>query len=192
MTVQSPSPPPPTAPQPPKKAIGPLGWVVAIGCGCGVIVLVGFIVLAAVARLYETKEVGAAPASRRPPAASEVAPESSPANEVQPQWSAPPVPAPPTAPLPPQPLDCNSLLAQAEATCAQAHLPAMLFACSNARLRYGDCLGYDMRIAGSLSCESARDLMFSQGCAGDGSGVSRPIFLMMCDNLRRRLARCAP
>ena len=52
MTVQSP--PPPGAPPPPKKGIGPLGW---IGIGCGVIVIIGFIVMAAGAYLFKTKVV---------------------------------------------------------------------------------------------------------------------------------------
>ncbi|HEV3460084.1 MAG TPA: hypothetical protein VHG32_26360 [Thermoanaerobaculia bacterium] len=50
MTVQSP--PPPAAPQAPKKGIGPLGW---IGIGCGVIIVIGFIVMAAGAYLFKTK-----------------------------------------------------------------------------------------------------------------------------------------
>ncbi len=52
MTVQSP--PPPGAPQPPKKGLGPLAW---IGIGCGVIVVVGFVVMAAGAYLFKTKVV---------------------------------------------------------------------------------------------------------------------------------------
>jgi hypothetical protein len=52
MTVQSP--PPPAAPQPPKKGIGPLGW---IGIGCGVIVIIGFVVMVAGAYLFKTKVV---------------------------------------------------------------------------------------------------------------------------------------
>lgn len=52
MTVQSP--PPPGAPQPPKKGIGPLGW---IGIGCGVIVIIGFIVMGAGAYLFKSKVI---------------------------------------------------------------------------------------------------------------------------------------
>ena len=52
MTVQSP--PPTGAPQPPKKGMGPLAW---IGIGCGVIVIVGFIVMAAGAYLFKSKIV---------------------------------------------------------------------------------------------------------------------------------------
>jgi hypothetical protein len=52
MTVQSP--PPAGAPQPPKKGMGPLAW---IGIGCGVIVVIGFIVMAAGAYLFKTKVV---------------------------------------------------------------------------------------------------------------------------------------
>jgi hypothetical protein len=52
MTVQSP--PPPGAPQPPKKGMGPLAW---IGIGCGVIILIGIIVMAAGAYLFKTRVV---------------------------------------------------------------------------------------------------------------------------------------
>jgi len=52
MTVQSP--PPPGAPPPPKKGIGPLGW---IGIGCGVIIVIGLIVMTAGAYLFKTKVV---------------------------------------------------------------------------------------------------------------------------------------
>lgn len=41
MTVQSP-PPPPMAPAPPKKGLSPLAWV---GIGCGVLLLIGFMVV---------------------------------------------------------------------------------------------------------------------------------------------------
>ncbi|HEV3076568.1 MAG TPA: hypothetical protein VHB47_19250 [Thermoanaerobaculia bacterium] len=52
MTVQSP--PPPGAPPPPKKGMGPLAW---IGIGCGVIILIGIIVMGAGAYLFKTKIV---------------------------------------------------------------------------------------------------------------------------------------
>ena len=52
MTVQSP--PPPGAPPPPKKGMGPLAW---IGIGCGVIILIGIIVMGAGAYLFKTKVV---------------------------------------------------------------------------------------------------------------------------------------
>jgi hypothetical protein len=52
MTVQSP--PPPGAPQPPKKGMGPLAW---IGIGCGVIIVIGIVVMAAGAYLFKTKVV---------------------------------------------------------------------------------------------------------------------------------------
>src|SRR5690348_4180042 len=52
MTVQSP--PPPGAPQPPKKGMGPLAW---IGIGCGVIIVIGIIVMAAGAYLVKTRVV---------------------------------------------------------------------------------------------------------------------------------------
>jgi hypothetical protein len=52
MTVQSP--PPPGAPPPPKKGIGPLGW---IGIGCGVIIVIGLIVMTVGAYLFKTKVV---------------------------------------------------------------------------------------------------------------------------------------
>jgi len=51
MTVQSP--PPPGAAQP-KKGMGPLAW---IGIGCGVIILIGIIVMGAGAYLFKTKVV---------------------------------------------------------------------------------------------------------------------------------------
>jgi hypothetical protein len=58
MTVQSPPPPgAPTAPPPaaaPKKGLGPLGW---IAIGCGVIVVIVFIVMGAGAYLFKTKVV---------------------------------------------------------------------------------------------------------------------------------------
>src|SRR5258708_14434568 len=58
MTVQSPAPPgapaaPPPAPAP-KKGLGPLGW---IAIGCGVIVVIVFIVMGAGAYLFKTKVV---------------------------------------------------------------------------------------------------------------------------------------
>jgi len=52
MTVQSP--PPPGAPQPPKKGMGPLAW---IGIGCGIIIVIGIVVMAAGAYLFKTKVV---------------------------------------------------------------------------------------------------------------------------------------
>ena len=52
MTVQSP--PPPGASQPPKKGMGPLAW---IGIGCGVIIVIGLIVMGAGAYLFKTKVV---------------------------------------------------------------------------------------------------------------------------------------
>lgn len=52
MTVQSP--PQPGAPPPPKKGMGPLAW---IGIGCGVIILIGIIVMGAGAYLFKTKVV---------------------------------------------------------------------------------------------------------------------------------------
>lgn len=54
MTVQSP--PPPGAPQAPapKKGLGPLGW---IAIGCGVIVILVFIVMGGAAYLFKTKVV---------------------------------------------------------------------------------------------------------------------------------------
>src|SRR5260370_24856761 len=52
MTVQSP--PPPGAPQAPKKGIGPLGW---IGIGCGVIIVIGFVVMGVLAYLVKSKVV---------------------------------------------------------------------------------------------------------------------------------------
>jgi hypothetical protein len=58
MTVQSPPPPgAPIAPPPPpapKKGLGPLGW---IAIGCGVIVVIVFIVMGAGAYLFKTKVV---------------------------------------------------------------------------------------------------------------------------------------
>jgi hypothetical protein len=61
MTVQSPPgaqppPPPPQQPPPPapKKGLGPLGW---IAIGCGVIVIIVFIVMAGGAYLFKTKVV---------------------------------------------------------------------------------------------------------------------------------------
>jgi hypothetical protein len=56
MTVQSPPPPPsqPGAPQAPKKGMGPLAW---IGIGCGVIIIIAFIVMGAGAYLFKTKVV---------------------------------------------------------------------------------------------------------------------------------------
>ncbi|HVR10471.1 MAG TPA: hypothetical protein VMW75_20665 [Thermoanaerobaculia bacterium] len=50
MTVQSP--PQPGAPPPPKKGIGPLGW---IGIGCGVIVIIGFVIMGVFFYLIKTK-----------------------------------------------------------------------------------------------------------------------------------------
>jgi len=52
MTVQSP--PPPGAPQPPKKGMGPLAW---IGIGCGVIIIIGIIVMAGGAYIFKTRVV---------------------------------------------------------------------------------------------------------------------------------------
>jgi hypothetical protein len=56
MTVQSPPPPgAPIAPPPPaapKKGLGPLGW---IAIGCGVIVVIVFIVMGGLAYLFKTK-----------------------------------------------------------------------------------------------------------------------------------------
>jgi hypothetical protein len=52
MTVQSP--PPPGAPPPPKKGMSPLAW---IGIGCGVIIVIGLIVMTAGAYLFKTKVV---------------------------------------------------------------------------------------------------------------------------------------
>jgi len=52
MTVQSP--PPPGAAQPPKKGMGPLAW---IGIGCGVIILIGIIVMGVGAYLLKTRVV---------------------------------------------------------------------------------------------------------------------------------------
>jgi hypothetical protein len=58
MTVQSPPPPPPPAQPgaalPPKKGLGPLAW---IGIGCGVIVIIAFVVMGAGAYLFKTKVV---------------------------------------------------------------------------------------------------------------------------------------
>jgi hypothetical protein len=58
MTVQSPPPPPPPyqpgAQPAPKKGMGPLAW---IGIGCGVIVIIAFIVMGAGAYLFKTKVV---------------------------------------------------------------------------------------------------------------------------------------
>lgn len=53
MTVQSP-PPAGASQQPPKKGMGPLAW---IGIGCGVIVVIAFIVMAGGAYLFKTKVV---------------------------------------------------------------------------------------------------------------------------------------
>jgi hypothetical protein len=50
MTVQSP--PPPGAPPPPKKGMGPLAW---IGIGCGVIIVICFIVMFAGAYLFKSR-----------------------------------------------------------------------------------------------------------------------------------------
>ncbi|MBV8202785.1 MAG: hypothetical protein JOZ15_19380 [Acidobacteria bacterium] len=52
MTVQSP--PPAGAPQPQKKGLGPLAW---IGIGCGVIVIIGFIVMGGAAYLFKSRVV---------------------------------------------------------------------------------------------------------------------------------------
>jgi hypothetical protein len=52
MTVQSP--PPPGAPPPPKKGMSPLAW---IGIGCGVVVVIGLIVMTAFFYLFKTKVV---------------------------------------------------------------------------------------------------------------------------------------
>jgi hypothetical protein len=52
MTVQSP--PPPGAPQPPKKGMGPLAW---IGIGCGVIVILGCVAMAVFFYIVKTKVV---------------------------------------------------------------------------------------------------------------------------------------
>jgi hypothetical protein len=65
MTVQSPPPPgapiaPPPAPAP-KKGLGPLGW---IAIGCGVIVVIAFIVMGGAAYLFKTKVVD--PFSKNP------------------------------------------------------------------------------------------------------------------------------